>query len=467
MRLYRYRNVKSALRELKDRTFYFATRDELNDPIEGYVIVYWQGDKPAWEGLFRNYICSLFYTIHIYLIKTSTMKIDKSAYDILEEIKDEIILLDIHQFDNSPLGNIFQEIGDKFLNETLVRQFIEFYGNDNCKCYTKKLAMSLRALHKVASHICKKAYERFNNIKNTSDDLKIKEEIPFPVEVFKKQNESKSLQSSCKIENLFFDSLELRQMEQIKNDILNILDLILRMSFPVMYVEQLKTIMYDAGYIVCFSERGNNSAMWGKYANDHKGVCLIYETQNIDKKEFISINDQDFEIHKVTYSNKTIKRNFFKSLSRLTDDNRTSWLTGENNIKSIYLKNPSYYKNVKFQKEYYFDFKKIFCTKMNDWKNEEEQRVILRSNDKNLPPEKRTFKYNIQSLKGIIFGIRTPLPDKFKIIQQVQEMKDDLTNFEFFQAEYDDVNRKICIRCKSTFDSTSYYEHAMKILENA
>ena len=56
MKLYRYRTIESALAEIEHGTFYFASREELNDPIEGYIKLYFQGDQPAWEGLLRNYV---------------------------------------------------------------------------------------------------------------------------------------------------------------------------------------------------------------------------------------------------------------------------------------------------------------------------------------------------------------------------------------------------------------------------
>ena len=56
MNLYHYRTVESARKEIECRTFRYADRNELNDPLEGYAQIYWKGDCPAWEGLFRNYI---------------------------------------------------------------------------------------------------------------------------------------------------------------------------------------------------------------------------------------------------------------------------------------------------------------------------------------------------------------------------------------------------------------------------
>jgi len=57
--LYRYRKVENALKEIENGSFHFAAQEELNDPLEEYIHVYCQGDKAAWQGLFRNYICSL------------------------------------------------------------------------------------------------------------------------------------------------------------------------------------------------------------------------------------------------------------------------------------------------------------------------------------------------------------------------------------------------------------------------
>ena len=40
MKLYHYRSINSALLELGNGTFHFAAREELNDPLEGFVRVY-------------------------------------------------------------------------------------------------------------------------------------------------------------------------------------------------------------------------------------------------------------------------------------------------------------------------------------------------------------------------------------------------------------------------------------------
>ena len=69
MLLYHHRSVKNAIKEIEQGTLHFSTRDELNDPMEGYLRVFWQGDTPAWQGLLKNYVCSVYNAITIYLLQ--------------------------------------------------------------------------------------------------------------------------------------------------------------------------------------------------------------------------------------------------------------------------------------------------------------------------------------------------------------------------------------------------------------
>ena len=43
MKLYHYRSINSALLEIENGTFHFASKEELNDPLEGFVRVFLAG----------------------------------------------------------------------------------------------------------------------------------------------------------------------------------------------------------------------------------------------------------------------------------------------------------------------------------------------------------------------------------------------------------------------------------------
>ena len=126
MRLYRYRPINTAILELSNCNFRFSSKEELNDPLESYVRLYWQGDKPAWEGLFRNYICSLYMAIEFYLLKGGK-----------EDIYTQSVMIDIHAYDDLPMGGLLKEAEDEFLDLFTVQWIIKLYSSHNLKCGTK------------------------------------------------------------------------------------------------------------------------------------------------------------------------------------------------------------------------------------------------------------------------------------------------------------------------------------------
>ena len=59
--LYRFRKLKHIFeyKELENQEIYFASNEELNDPMEAYKTVIFQGDSIMWHNLFKNYILCL------------------------------------------------------------------------------------------------------------------------------------------------------------------------------------------------------------------------------------------------------------------------------------------------------------------------------------------------------------------------------------------------------------------------
>ena len=69
MYLYRYRSLDSPyiFKELENLEIYFAKPDELNDQMEDYMNIVWQGDEIAFRGLFKHYLyvlSSVYYDAH-------------------------------------------------------------------------------------------------------------------------------------------------------------------------------------------------------------------------------------------------------------------------------------------------------------------------------------------------------------------------------------------------------------------
>lgn len=63
--LYRFRDIDHLIgkyEELKKQEIYFASQNELNDPLEGMFQIVWDGDNIAWRGLINNYLLCLEHT---------------------------------------------------------------------------------------------------------------------------------------------------------------------------------------------------------------------------------------------------------------------------------------------------------------------------------------------------------------------------------------------------------------------
>ena len=449
MKLYRYRTIQSALLELENGSFYFAKPEELNDPIEGYLKIFWKGDKPAWEGLLKNFICSLFYNLQTYLLIAQNFRGGQKNY--LRDFKDEVIIMNLQQFDNSPLNQIFKELSEIFLAEDTIKKIVNFYGLENIKCYGKEIEFILRAVIDYACHLCVKKCKSLGLIPNDFNEnfFDVAYEISFTE--LKKLNNVERKQKIDDIENLNLDAMESGLLAlklnrrnatdsnyELKQQILR-----LKIFFPRMYAEQLKKIMYPNGYVVCFSETPTNSAMWGNYADNHKGVCFIYETENLNGREFINFAAKPLEVKSIKYNAQIIERNFFDTLKHLNFLRAEDWLTGSDGVKSCKLK------EVEMTGEYDDIYREKFYRKTADWYHEREYRIFLADKFYRYDNKfARNLKYDLDTLKGIIFGIRTTLDDKLELIQKLIRLRKSVRDFEFYQAEFDDETQIISVREK-------------------
>ena len=448
MKLYHYRTIEAALLELDNGEFYFAEPEELNDPIEGYAKIFWQGDAPAWEGLLKNFVCSMFYSLQTWLLISE--RLHSGQKNSFSDLKSKILLADLHQFYSSPLWKTFNELGEKFLSKESCRAVVDFYGNDKLKCYGRELEFILRTVTDAACKLCVQTCKESDLIRADFDGnfFDVAYEISF--DNLRNITDAERKRRIDKLETLNFDmmesgllSLKMRPSQTIDGDYrLKQRLLWMRFVFPRMYRNQLKEIMYPNGYVVCFSDTPTNSAMWGNYAENHCGVCLIYETENVDGRECIQFTTKLLAVRPIKYGTQILTRNFFDTLSELPFLHPEDWLTGRDGVKSCRLRPKS-------SDDYNEDYQEKFYCKTADWSHEREYRLFLpdrfyRYGDKFA----RRLLYNLNALTGIIFGIRTSLDDRLKLLQKLERLGKSLLNFEFFQAEFDDETQEISVREK-------------------
>ena len=61
------KNELNIFNELEKQEIYCASMHELNDPMEGIINVFWQGDCIIWENLIRNYLISLIHAFGAFI----------------------------------------------------------------------------------------------------------------------------------------------------------------------------------------------------------------------------------------------------------------------------------------------------------------------------------------------------------------------------------------------------------------
>lgn len=452
MELFRYRKYDIAKTEIKNHTFRFSDRESLNDPIEGYVRLYWQGDYIAWEALLRNYIHNLYWA----LLEFSMYGNDKMSINVdLIDFNDK----------NPQLFENFKEIELEFFGISEIKKIIEILGK-NEKQYSKKEVICLLCfMHTKCLEICIS-----NQIKH--------ELLPKVLEEYVRiLREKNFLDVIIKTLDKFSDERIREQIfEEIESIWTNICDcaiggmrnekgeqrwkwLSLHSQFPKLYVDYLEQLIHPEQYVVCFSETSNNSVMWGNYADHHKGICMIFETEEKNSKDVMAINCScsssnsginhkfnDMEVKSIKYDDNCCNINFFNMLGRLTVKQLSIYLTNSEGDKSVYW-NDYFYKDNQWRENYWRECNDRYLHKMSEWSYEKEYRLLLTDFLHDFSePDSRTLEFDFKQLKGIIFGIKTPQKERWEMIELIKNecKKVNREEFLFYQAEY--CERARCIK---------------------
>ena len=89
---------------------------------------------------------------------------------------------------------------------------------------------------------------------------------------------------------------------------------------------------------------------------------------------------------------------------------------------------------------YHRDNFKSLTVKTRHWSNEQEYRLILKSQfNSYIDEDDRKLRYTFDDLDGIIFGIKTADSDKYKLIEMIERMCQtrNREEFTFYQSFYD------------------------------
>lgn len=151
--------------------------------------------------------------------------------------------------------------------------------------------------------------------------------------------------------------------------------------------------------ISCFTERYDNVLMWAHYANNFKGVCLVFDWKKRSGNEY-----HKFAGSKVKYRNKLINYYFLPNSAEMESTH-------------------------------------IFYSKLNQWSYEQEIRELVPIDQK---INKREFNFDPKSLVGIIFGIDVSNAEKNKIKTLTEELQ-KYSHVELIESKIDLRTQKILL----------------------
>ena len=463
---YRFRSKEKLLREpfqeLERQTIFFAGAEELNDPVEGFRDIVWDGDPIVWSNLFKHYVHCVHWTYLMSPIFGGELGFEPSDIPV-EQRWDEMPTPKASELFDVVWSKVREECELEALASRIAA--LEYSGIKH-KVRRDELLFYLQSIHMRAFTTIEKIFvERSLR----TEDQRIL---------------TKSSQKTLLTRNGYFDLI--RQVPNIDSSSSATLYSViagdlrtipLRHSFdpqdvgkrngkflvidyPEVYIEQLRRLLWPEWYTACFVKENHNSSIWANYGDAHKGACLIFEANeradgaslplnqrtgasysgNGDVREHWEVVPMNFQ--EVEYLAKPEEVDFFQSMGRLRGDALLKlWYTDQDGNVSdcaehVYGSGGGI---EAWQKNYWDNFHRDARFKTTDWEYEQEFRLVLNPLlDGSLSAPQRTLTYDFNSLKGIVFGLKTSDDDKLEMIDIIRRKcrENHRTDFQFLQAYY-------------------------------
>lgn len=459
--IYRFRPVSRLLDEdgksgeLDGQYIFFPSPEKLNDPLEGYKNVYFEGDRIVWRNLVKHYIRCLINDTAKSIVTGPTDTPDKevgvfasksSAPPKINDINDSVV----ERLNNIPeFFRYMETIGS---GRTVSRP--ELIGHLNLVHPIVLMAISTD-LHErglfsgpVSSLTFMEgiAAQQISKLRFVLKE--IEEQTDFAKDIDKTFEQS------------YFRATELQLINRFKSNSIAGMESLVYMLFeyPENFCKYLDRLIYPDWYVACFMESCSDSSIWGTYGGNHSDVCLKFNVGNATGRPSIPLhwpcgaNKQgivyslaDIPLKKVSYDKKFIDVGFFQSLGRLTIPEINYWYLSEDGSFSV-CADAMRKDEQAWRSSYWKSFEEASSIKLKSWDREQEWRIILYSFMNDLScPSSRKLHYNFESLDGIIFGINTSMDNKLKLIKRVESLCEEhkRESFNFYQATYDSSTHSI------------------------
>ncbi|MCY4414720.1 MAG: DUF2971 domain-containing protein [Chloroflexi bacterium] len=485
---YRFRSVEQLLgeySELENQTIFFASLEDLNDPMEGFRDIVWSGDRIVWLNLFKDYINCLFWGHHYVVVAgpkfpyelpvrqawTWNCAPSPQASDrliaIWERAQDE---LQLRQFATS-----LEELGRKVRKDELVH-FLK----------TINLSVSMMILESFFDNNMLQRPDGYDHAFETQP-LTVPslpegtDDAPLDA-VYEVIHASLSVYSASNV--LLLDHVN----DFDENDVLQRNWDRLRFDFPEIYVGELSHLIQPNWYVACFTKTPHSSSMWSHYGDGHRGVCLIFEAEDgnpgdADKSETPTIslhqitgwgwNERDgsrdswgfapVPFCEVQYADRPAEVNFFTEMGNITgQDLLDLWYTDEvGNVSGLAGHVTDEHNREVWRQRHWDAFRRDLAFKTREWAYEQEHRLVWYDLFKQTRDEEdRTLTYDFRALAGVIFGTRMLAIDKRRIMAIIADkcQEHNRDSFPFYQAYYSPHRGEICYQTIFNYSADGSHE---------
>ena len=464
MIVYRFRSIEVLLdkyHELENQTIYFASPDELNDPMEGFRDIVWDGDKIVWANFFKHYVFCLHANYLLLRLGGDSVELDVDNIPIID------------RWDKVPsprMERLSEDIWNSFLRLPCMIEIIEALANTDRKIRYRELGYYLRIIHDVLIEEIEDSHIAYG-LMSDSTRLWLPEELArvrVKLELLLKLIRLEDTETRENLDDVYRGVEEQHNERRINRQLDNPIDarilreniqLVIR-DFPNKFLNEIERQLWPKWYTACFMKDCRNSSVWAHYGGKHEGVCLIFESVKIGEDDGLALYQgiggsvRTTRFSEINYVDKPSEVDFFRSIGRLPVDLlMRQWYTDEEgNISECAAHIPGdgdmdSSDIVTWRKDYWDNFYRDITAKTKDWEYEQEYRLILEDGLRQFDEkESRSLAYDFNLLKGIIFGIKTSDENRLRIIKIIQRKcrENNRTDFKFFQAEYSPATGDIC-----------------------
>ena len=432
--------------------------------MEGFQDVVWSGDHIAWSNLFKDYVNCLSWGYQYVVVAG-------------EHLQYHLPVRQVWPWNAPPSPQakvLFDAIWSRMQGRAQLHQCATKLADYRRKARKDEVTAYLRILHFAALEAIQHVYienglistPMFPNLPvETADQFNLMNELDLMLQI----DDPRRIDAVFSAQNCMRSETEL--ISKFANENLsestawrNLMRLTL--TFPTLYVEELGRLFWPDWCVACFTSSFHNSSMWGHYADQHKGVCLIFQTEGTGAEDNLPLNqitgwglDQDgnsrrsrslmpMEFREVHYGDKPDEVDFFTSMGRLTQkDLLDLWYTdASGNVSTCAGHVLPEGNQADWRKRHWETLIREVSFKTQDWAYEQEHRLVLcHPFSDSLDEDARALTYEFKSLTGIIFGIRTSDDDKRRIIETIKRKcaETDRSDFRFFQAYYSPIHGDI------------------------